>query len=637
MCGIAGVYAWRPGIRLDEPVLMAMREAITSRGPDDAGLLVRHGRRVRLGLAHRRLSILDLTPRGRQPMATGDGRLTIVFNGEIFNYRELRRALQESHGCDFHSDTDTEVVLQGLARWGLEAALRRFRGMYAFALFDRDDETLTLVRDPLGVKPLYYRAGPGDIMFASEIKALLAHPECGRAIDARALSHYLTFANSPAPHTLFAGVRKLEAGCYLRVDAAGACHNQRYWDPGVIAPERSMSEADYVERLRALLRQAVARRMVADVPFGVFLSGGVDSALNVALMCEQMSRPVSTFSVGISGDPANEFAHARAVARSFGAQHREIEIGHRDFLAFLERMAYVQDEPLADPVCVPLFYLAKLARESGTPVVQVGEGSDELFGGYGMYHRFNAWNRYAYRPLAQLPRAARRALYRLAGSFGNAALSDAGRRALDGHPLFLGNAIAFWDCEKQGLLKEPPPSEWYASRLIHELEQTSRAEDSLLRMINVELRNRLPELLLMRVDKVTMANSIEARVPFLDEDVVEFALRLPSSLKFKNGIAKYILKKAAEGLLSPQVIYRKKWGFCGSATTIVTPELAAHAREVVLASPLIGALLHRPRVEELFRQHGLQPRFNSFKIWNLLNLALWHATWFESTPRRVAA
>jgi asparagine synthase (glutamine-hydrolysing) len=637
MCGIAGVYAWRPGIRLDEPVLMAMREAITSRGPDDAGLLVLHGRSVRLGLAHRRLSILDLTPRGRQPMATGDGRLTIVFNGEIFNFRELRRELQHSYGCEFHSDTDTEVVLQGVARWGLEAALRRFRGMYAFALFDREDEALTLVRDPLGVKPLYYRASPGDIMFASEIKALLAHPECGRAIDERALSHYLTFANSPAPHTLFAGVRKLEAGCYLRISASGASHYQRYWDPGAIAPERTMSEADYVEQLRALLRQAVARRMVADVPFGVFLSGGVDSALNVALMSEQMSRPVSTFSVGISGDPANEFAHARAVARSFGAHHREIEIGHRDFLAFLERMAYVQDEPLADPVCVPLFYLARLARESGTPVVQVGEGSDELFGGYGMYHRFNAWNRYAYRHLAQLPRAARRALSMLAGRFGNAALSDAGRRALDGHPLFLGNAIAFWDCEKESLLKEPLPSEWYASRLIHELEQTSVADDSLLRMINVELRNRLPELLLMRVDKVTMANSIEARVPFLDEDVVEFALRLPSSLKFKNGIAKYILKKAAEGVLSPQVIYRKKWGFCGSATTIVTPALAAHAREVVLASPLIGALLHRARVEQLFRQHDVQPRFNSFKIWNLLNLALWHATWFESMPQQVAA
>jgi asparagine synthase (glutamine-hydrolysing) len=631
------VYSWRGDVAIDQSVIIAMRDSMAHRGPDDAGVFLYEGKSARIGLGHRRLSILDLSARGHQPMSSGDEESWIVFNGEIFNFKELRAALERTGRHRFRTQTDTEVVLHAIQEWGIKAALNRFRGMYAFALFNRRDETLTLVRDPLGVKPLYYREDQGSLMFASEIKAILRHPAVEPKLDVRALGYYLTFANTPAPLTLFNSIRKLEAGCYMRIDASGAKEYRRYWDPTRIVPKAQMQEGDCVEEIRRLLRQAVARRMVSDVPFGVFLSGGVDSSLNVALMAELMDRPVETYSVGIREDDANEFEYAQAVARTFGTNHHEIQIGHEDFINFLNRMAYVQDEPLADPVCVPLYYLSKLARDTGTPVIQVGEGSDEIFGGYGMYHRFNSWNRIVFDPYSRLPGFAKNALYRMSGHLRLPAIYDAGRRAAQGDPLFIGNAIAFWDSEKEHLFKEPLAPQWNASRLIREMGEAFGIGDPLLHITNVELKNRLPELLLMRVDKITMANSIEVRVPFLDEDLVEFALTIPASLKFKKGIAKYVLKKAAEGLIPNEVIYRKKAGFCGSATNMLTNALATYAQDVVMDSAIIKDLFRRSYVEEIFKRRRTQPRFNSFKVWNLLNLALWHDTWFGSRRAATAA
>jgi asparagine synthase (glutamine-hydrolysing) len=637
MCGLVGVYSWRGDVAIDEAVIRAMRDSMAHRGPDDAGIFLQQGTNVRVGLGHRRLAILDLSSRGHQPMAGADELSWIVFNGEIFNFKELREALKCTGRHHFHTETDTEVVLHAIQEWGLQPALKKFRGMYAFALFDRQEQTVTLVRDPLGVKPLYYREDRGSILFASEIKAILLHPEVERTLDVKALGYYLTFANTPAPFTLFNGIKKLEAGCYMKIDAAGTKEYRRYWDPTHIVPKTQMQEGDCVAEIRRLLRQAVARRMVSDVPFGVFLSGGVDSSLNVALMTELMNRPVETYSIGIREDDANEFKYAQAVARTFATNHHEIQIGHEDFISFLGRMAYVQDEPVADPVCVPLYYLSKLAGETGTRVIQVGEGSDEIFGGYGMYHRFNNWNRIAFRPYSRLPGFAKNALYRVSGQLRNPAIHDAGRRAAQGDPLFIGNAVAFWDSEKNFLLKEPPPSDWSASRLIREMGESLGIRDPLLLITNVELKNRLPELLLMRVDKITMANSIEVRVPFLDEDLVEFALSIPASLKIKNGTAKYVLKKAAEGLIPNEVIYRKKVGFCGSATNMLTNALATYAQDVVMDSAIIKDLFRRSYVEEIFKLRRTRPGLNSFKIWSLLNLALWHNTWLSSKRTAAAA
>ena len=630
MCGIVGMFSVTGDAAVAESQLTAMRDCLIHRGPDDAGLFIHREGGMGIGLGHRRLSILDLSASGRQPMSTADGTLWIVFNGEIFNFQELRRLLERTGRYVFRSRTDTEVILYGIREWGLPGCLTRLRGMFAFAVFDKADGSLTLVRDPLGVKPLYYHLQSGPLVFASEIKALLALPGITKALNPVALHHYLTFANAPAPLTFFDGILKLEAGTYLRMDRHGCARSVRYWDPARFVPSgRPVDEQECVEELRRLLRQAVARRMVSDVPFGAFLSGGVDSSLNVALMAELMEKPVETFSIGIAGDAANEFEHARRVARHFGTRHHEVEINDEDFLACLPRMAYAQDEPLADPVCVPLYYLSKLARESGTPVIQVGEGSDEIFAGYKTYHLFQAFERNGYGPYRLLPHPLRRLIYGLAKGHMPPEQEDVLRRACEGEPFFLGNAIAFWDSEKPRLLKRPLEGARTSGGYIGNLAETLSISDPLARMIQVELKNRLPELLLMRVDKMSMAHSIETRVPFLDEDLVAFALTIPSALKHRGGEAKYILKRAAEGIVPQEIIYRKKWGFCGSATSMLTERLASFAHDAIMDSPLVAERFNRGYIETIFHNHRAQKRFNSFKIWNLLNLALWHACWFE--------
>lgn len=627
MCGIVGAFSTDSGFNLTEAQLCAMRDKLITRGPDDAGLYIHRDDHFFVALAHRRLSIIDLSPLGHQPMSTADDSLKIVFNGEIFNYQELQAELV-SRGCSFRSHSDTEVLLYAVKEWGLEETLRRIRGMYAFALLDMKDRSLTLVRDPLGVKPLYLYHQGKTIAFASEIKALLAMPGMEREINPQSLYHYLTFANAPAPDSFFTGITKLEAGCWLRIDSTGRTEKVRYWDASRFRSHvKPLPEHEYLEETRRLLRQSVARRMVSDVPFGAFLSGGVDSSLNVALMAELMDRPVDTFSIGVEGDPGNEFDYARSVAERFGANHHEITITDDDFISFLPEMPYLQDEPLADPVCVPLYYLSKLARDSGTTVIQVGEGSDEIFSGYKMYNYFNRIDQTYYQNYLKLPDFLKSLLHRMAGPRISAEKEDSLRRAITNDPLFLGNAIAFWDCEKKRLLAQPYCGQT-SSALIRDLKKSLHVDDPLLSIINIELKNRLPELLLMRVDKMSMASSIETRVPFLDEDLVEFALQIPSNLKFKNGESKYILKKAAEGIIPDDIIYRKKMGFCGSATSMLSDRLVSFAREVVLSSNLTTELFNRPYIEQLFSNHEHQKRFNSFKIWNLLNLTLWHNCWF---------
>ena len=629
MCGIVGILSNDENSVVSDFEIIKMRDKMMPRGPDDAGIYLHKGRNFSVGLGHRRLSILDLSPKGRQPMSISDGTLWIVFNGEIFNFKELREQILNTGKYIFVSQSDTEVLLYAVKEWGLEGCLKYIRGMYAFALFDEVEKSLTLVRDPLGVKPLYYYQGKNSFAFASEIKAILAMPEVEKSINEESLYHYLTFANAPAPDTFFKNIHKLEAGNYLKIGIDGKFEMIRYWDPTQFQPQKqSLDEHEYTNETKRLLRQSVARRMVSDVPFGVFLSGGVDSSLNVALMSEQMDRPVETFSVGIKGDPSNELQHARKVARHFGANYHEVIINEKDFIDFLPKMAYLLDEPLADPVCVPLYYVSKLARQSGTIVIQVGEGSDEIFAGYKMYHLFKQSNRFVYQPFSKLPKPLKCSIHGYLGKMLPPWIEDALLRACHNDPLFLGNAIAFWDTEKQSALRNGHFME-SSSSFIKKLTEALPPMDPLLSIINIELKNRLPELLLMRVDKMSMANSIETRVPYLDEDLVEFALAIPSSLKYKDGEAKYILKKVAEDFLPREVIYRKKWGFCGSATTMVSDRIANYAHQKIMGSRLIKELFNENYILEIFQNYKKSKRFNSFKIWNLLNLSLWYDCWFE--------
>ena len=383
MCGICGIFEFgraTGGVTWD--VVSAMRDTMVHRGPDDAGTWISSDRRV--GLGHRRLSIVDLSAAGHNPMTNETRDVWITFNGEIYNHERLRPRLVE-RGHVYHSRTDTETLVHLYEEEG-DDLVHRLEGMFAFAIWDESRRRLLLARDRLGVKPLYYTVADGRLLFASEIKALLEHPDVPRDVDEESLYHYLTFLTTPAPKTLFRGISKLPPGHLLTCDERGRVEVRRYWDAIVEPPAEPLSEEETIARVRELLSEAIEKRMMSDVPFGVFLSGGVDSSANVALMSRLTNMPVRTFTVGFEGAPQyNELDHARRVAKQFGADYHEVIINHEDAISFLPDMIFHQDEPIADPVCVSLYYVSKLARETGTIVVQAGEGSDEIFSGYTTY------------------------------------------------------------------------------------------------------------------------------------------------------------------------------------------------------------------------------------------------------------
>src|SRR5678816_26837 len=383
MCGICGVWEYGASEGSIESSLLArMRDEMTHRGPDDAGDLIFDDHRG--GFGFRRLSIIDLSAAGHQPMHGCDNRTWLVFNGEIYNHALIRADL-ERRGHKYQSRTDSETILHLYEERGLDF-IHEIEGDYGIAIWDANKERLVLVRDRIGVKPLYFFHKDGRFIFASEIKAILQHPAVTPDIDEQALYHYLTFLTTPAPTTLFRDIHKLPAGYLLTLTRDGHLNIQQYWDALPKPQEFVRSDEEHQAEIMRLLRESISKRMMSDVPFGVFLSGGVDSSANVALMSEQMSRPVETFTVGFSdAEYLNELESARRISKQFGTNHHEILISEKEMQQFLPDLVFHQDEPIADPVCIPLYYVSKLARDSGTIVVQVGEGSDEIFSGYENY------------------------------------------------------------------------------------------------------------------------------------------------------------------------------------------------------------------------------------------------------------
>lgn len=641
MCGICGVFEFgKSGRAVEEDTLIRMRDTMTHRGPDDAGTYISPDGRI--GLGHRRLSIVDLSPAGRQPMANEDGTIWITFNGEIYNHVRLRRDL-EARGHVYRSRTDTETLLHLYEEEGPDF-VRLLEGMFALAIWDGRRKELLLVRDRIGVKPLYYAVLPGTVLFASEIKAILEHPRVSRRIDLAAFYHYLTFIAAPAPRTLFQGVHKLPPATRVTIDGQGAIRSEIWWDPMDAPAEEGAryDDADFcAARIRDLLAQAIEKRMMADVPFGVFLSGGLDSSANVALMARIMDRPVRTFSVGFKDHPEhNEFTYARKVAALFRTDHHEVEIGWRDLLDFMPELVFHQDEPIADWVCVPLHYVARLARQSGTIVVQVGEGSDEQFFGYGHYLRMYRNQARFVRPLMSLPRSLRLLAYHSAR--GLAFLLRRGGERLDllrsvalDETFFWGGAIAWREEEKHRLLSADALRRidgLSSHDVVQAIDRTARDRikdhDFGKRMIYLELKNRLAELLLMRVDKITMASSVEARVPFLDHALVEFTMRLPTDLKIRSGQSKFLLKKAMTGILPDEIIHRPKQGFGAPIREWLRGELYAPAVAGVMQSRLREEdLLDYGHVERLFQAHRAGARDHSWHLWTLYNLSRWYDHW----------
>ena len=627
MCGIVGIFHHSSVERVDPDRLLLMRDSMTHRGPDDSGIYVSPD--LSVGLAHRRLSIIDLSSAARQPMSDDQRRVWITFNGEIYNFAELRRDL-ERDGIVFHSNSDTEVLIHLYKKYG-KGMVQFLRGMFAFAIFDERDRTLFLVRDRIGVKPLYYFNRAGCFAFASEIKALLAAGEISRNVNSEALYHYLSFLTTPAPQTLSEGIFKLDAGHLMTVNSAGELRIEQWWTP-LSTQQIKLKEDDHVANIQALLRESIRYRMISDVPFGVFLSGGIDSSTNVALMAEMMDRPVETFSIGFKDEPQyNELAYARAVASKFKTNHHEIEIGLQELLDFLPQLIYHQDEPIADPVCIPVYYVAKLAKEHGVTVCQVGEGSDELFCGYPYWSMLLGLE-----PWRRLYSAAPRPLRHLAWQFARPLAKPFSgrleylRRASYDEPVFWGGAEGFYETAKSSLLHPDmkaklngTSSAAVVGRYFKEFLKTAGTPDPLNWMTFLDLKLRLPELLLMRVDKMTMATSVEARVPFLDHKLVEYVLAIPQNDKVPGFKLKHLLKRAVAGILPQEIINRPKQGFGVPIREWFQLELGARIREKLTCFARSQPYLSPDTVASILSNSSgaLQ--------WYLFNFVLWHERWIQ--------
>jgi asparagine synthase (glutamine-hydrolysing) len=632
MCGIAGIVRVRADAPpVEESLLWRMADVIAHRGPDDAGVYLSSDGSV--GLVNRRLAIIDLSDAGHQPMSNEDGSVWIAYNGEVYNHADYSEGLMAS-GHTLRSHSDTEVILHLYEEEGPEA-LHKLRGMFAFAVWDASRRELFLARDRIGIKPLYYTFASGYFIFGSEIKSILAHPAVPRVVDEEAFYHFLSFLAVPAPATLFAGIHKLPAGHHARLNADGTLRVEEYWDVfDSVARHADWGAEDYCEALLEKLRDSIRLRMVSDVPFGVFLSGGIDSSANVALMAEQMDRPVQTFSVGYAGqDRYNEFEHARFAARRFQAEPHEIIINEDDFLGFLPELIYHQDEPIADPVCVPLYYVARLARENHTIVIQVGEGADELFGGYTHWMDILRLRGGPWEWFTGLPYFLKSAALALAPLSRDSIRYEFVRRAAHGEELFWGGAEAFGEAQKRRLISPALGarldglSSWEVIRAHRQrFEARSGGADYLTWMGYIDLRLRLPELLLMRVDKMTMATSVEARVPYLDHEFVGLAMGIPQAVRLAGGVTKSLFKRALRGVLPDAIIDRPKQGFAVPVNEWLQRRLGRVMREKLTAFVARTDYLAPEPVQALLDR-------NDYLTWYLLNFALWHELWIEGAAK----
>ena len=638
MCGICGI--WEYGAtegRVERALIEKMRDVMTHRGPDDAGdLIFDEGRG---GFGFRRLSIIDLSPAGHQPMRGCTDRVWLVFNGEIYNHAQLRAGLEE-RGHTYASRTDSETILHLYEERGLDF-VHDIEGDYAIALWDADRQRLVLARDRAGVKPLYFYQQDGRFIFASEIKAILEHPAVTPEVNEEALYHYLTFVTTPAPQTLFRDVRKLPAGHMLVIDRGGSACMTQYWD--ALPPESPVvrSETEHQRNILELLRASIKKRMMADVPFGVFLSGGVDSSANVALMSELMSQPVRTFTVGFhDSEELNELESARAISKRFGTDHHEVMIGREEMQKFLPDLVFHQDEPIADPVCVPLYYVSKLARDTGTIVVQVGEGSDEIFAGYDWFRTYLQIEERFWRHAERFPVSARHAASIFAKPLVTRVLkkrmaAELVRRLGANESLFWGGAIVFDETMKANLLLPEMRARYQGLstyNIVREYQETIARErpasDYAARMTYLELKLRLPELLLMRVDKITMATSVEARVPFLDHYLIEYAMGLPRGLKVKGATGKHILKRALESILPADVLYQSKRGFGAPINEWFRgPGGDDLVKQLMNSSIRKRNFFDYAFVQRMADEHARGTRDWSANLWCLLNLSLWYERW----------
>lgn len=626
MCGIVGSLVFSGNsFQITDEFVVAMRETMSHRGPDGAGVWISPDKRI--GLGHRRLSIIDLSNEAAQPMADENGDLQLVFNGEIYNHAEIRKELDQVG--DFHWKTnhsDTEVILNAYKQWGIDC-IHKFRGMFAIGLWDQVDRSLWLIRDRMGVKPLYYSIHNGRLNFASEIKALLKDPQQIRKVNEDSLYHYLSFLTTPAPETLFEGIRKLPCGTWLKISEIGHVEEKRYWDVLDHTEDcRDIPESEISEKVIEELKSAVKLRKVSDVPVGVFLSGGIDSSTNAALFSDNANETVKTFSIGYQGNYGsyqNELHYAKLIAEKVGAEYHERLLTVDDLLGFLPRMIYLQDEPIADPVCFPVYFVSQLARDNGVPVCQVGEGADELFWGYPGWKTSLQLQQLNDLPLPRFFKKIGLSLMKLLGKDQTFSYEWL-RRGYLGQSIFWGGAEAFTETQKRNIFstrlkkKFANKSSWEVIEPIRKtFLQKSKSPSRLNWMTYLDLNLRLPELLLMRVDKMSMGVSLEARVPFLDHKLVELAMSIDEETKTRNGDLKYILKKSVRGLIPDEIIDRKKQGFGVPIYEWFLDKLGDHIRVELEDFCKQTDFFDYQEIKRLIDNK------KSAQVWYLFNFSLW--------------
>jgi asparagine synthase (glutamine-hydrolysing) len=633
MCGIAGYVESQPGLT-PAATIERMTGIIRHRGPDDAGFF----RDAHVALGHRRLSIVDLAT-GQQPMSNEDGSLSIIYNGEIFNHAELRPELERA-GHRYASHSDTETILHAYEEYGPEC-LARFRGMFAFVIWDKQRQALFCARDRLGIKPFYYFFDGRVFVFASEIKALLEHPSISPALEEAAVPEFLAFGYNNDERTLFRGIRKLMPGHWLRVSAADSglrLEIRQYWDAPRPAPEDDgRDERSWIEECRARLEETVRMRLMSDVPLGMFLSGGLDSSAVAGLMSRMVSTPIRTFAVGYSETAYSELAWARRVAKAVGAEYHEVSVGLEDFFQALPRLIWHEDEPINWPSSVALYFVARLAAEH-VKVVLTGEGSDELFGGYSRYQHYLRNSRWmaAYRfvpePLRALLRRGLASSNMLSADLRRKLLHTPLGRETTVESLHLDNfCCAFSRADEQRLLRGGAPSPY--DNFLHFWNNGPHRSD-LARLLYADQKTYLVELL-MKQDQMSMACSIESRVPFLDHHFVEFAARVPDRLKLRDGEGKYILKRAIEGLLPHDIIYRKKMGFPTPIQDWLHDARVAPLYDLLLApGTLLAELMDRQELAALIARHRSRHEDATDRIWRLLNLQLWGEIFLNGNRER---
>lgn len=612
MCGICGVYNYKSLYPVEERDLVRMCDVMAYRGPDDHGIMAEGP----IGLGHRRLSIIDIGG-GHQPMFNNDRTVGIVYNGEIYNYIELRENLIKK-GWSFRTSSDTEVLIKMYEEYGQDC-LQYLNGMFAFAIWDSKRKRLFMARDRLGIKPLYYAETSGGIVFGSEIKTILQLSYMQAEVNNAAIDLFLSYGYMLGRDTIFKGIKKLMPGETLSVDNK-ILKKRKYWDieynVGEIEDERV-----YIDRLNELLEDSIQLRLRSDVPVGVFLSGGVDSSAVVAKLCEKLTRQLKTFSVSFDkGKDFDESPYSNIIAEKFKTDHYHFYLSPEKFFSFIPDLVWHLEEPIAEPPAVSLYYVSKLASEH-VKVVLSGEGSDELFAGYSKYRFFKNIDKFhmlspALKLLARSPRLKR--LYHLVDA-------PFEKRYLGGHSLdlYFRNRLYSNDFNDH-------VNDFNMYDYVGEIYKKTESQDILNRMLYLDQNTWLPENLLLKADRMSMATSIELRVPFLDHRLAEFAATVPPHLKLKGKETKYILKKALSDVLPPEILYRKKMGFPAPIGIMFRNEGREYIMDTLFSKKAMGrGYFNYTYIKQIMDEHLSEKRDHRYILWQLLILEEWHKCFID--------